>query len=79
MSSSLSQDTFFSASVKATYLVFINNRTDIACLLAYQLTSPLFNIKTKPEIDFLVVWLLLQLESKYLFIIKSLLFLFPLP
>lgn len=72
VSNNLSQVTFFVVSVKAKYLASINNKAIVTQFLAYQLTKPLFSIKTKLEVNFLVAQLPAQSESKYFFIIKSL-------
>lgn len=69
--SSLSQVVFFTANIEGTYSTFVNDRATIAYFLAHQLTKPLFSIKTKSKIDFLMAWLPVQSDSEYSFIVRS--------
>lgn len=71
VSNSLNQVVFFAVSIKTTYLIFVNVKAIITCLLVYQLTNPLFSIKIKPKIDFFIMQLLVQSELEYLFIERS--------
>lgn len=47
---------FFTTRVSDTYFVIIDDKATVACVFELQLTSLLFNMKTKPEDDFFVAW-----------------------
>lgn len=64
VSSSLSQVVSFAARVSATYSTSADERATVAYLLEHQLTGPPFNMKMKPDVEFLVTWSPAQSESK---------------
>lgn len=55
----------FVASVRAIYLVLIDNSIIVVCFLEHQLTVPLLSMKMKPEVDFWLFLLPAQSEFEY--------------